>query len=644
MKIQLLSNDPQVSLLFREASHEFSSFAAADCGENLPSGEETGENSSAGEDTLSLRAVRSDEPGFHLVRRGNSAEITYNKASCFGRALTFLTGHQDEEELDIAQSCAFEEFGIMLDTSRNAVPRPETLKRWIRLALLQGYNVLGLYMEDTYLVDSEPYFGYMRGAYSHDDLKEIDAYGASLGLEVRPYIQTLGHLNQLTRHRDYGPVWDTDSILLVDEPRTYELLDHMIGTLADCFTTRTFNIGMDEAHMLGRGRYMDNHGPVNRTDLMLRHLGKVMEICRRYGVRAQMWSDMFYSEPYTRYGGKRSDADVALLPADVDPVFWYYDETHKDFYDQAFDGQRRMFGKNCHYAGAARKWTGFAPNNRFSIEVGKASLTSAAEHEVRSAVLTAWGDNGSEASMFSILPVIWYDSALAYEYLGRAESDIGELKPDDKAFCALTGMSYERYMAVDALRWFGYPAYSSNADKFLLYNDPLQGVFDSVVPQIGLKAHYEEALSDIRRTVPLAGRFAYLFETLEKLAALLVLKCDLGYRLTRAYQAGDREQLAAILDEIPVIVSRLDSFEASFRAQWMKENRSFGYEIQSQRLGGLRARLLYVADALKAYLDGSLESIEELEITKLPFDLSGDSEVFNMEYNQHRNMVSFNIC
>ena len=421
-------------------------------------------------------------------------------------------------------------------------------------------------------------------------------------------------------------------------------IDHMIGTLADCFTTRTFNIGMDEAHMLGRGRYMDNHGPVNRTDLMLRHLGKVMEICRRYGVRAQMWSDMFYSEPYTRYGGKRSDADVALLPADVDPVFWYYDETHKDFYDQAFDGQRRMFGKNCHYAGAARKWTGFAPNNRFSIEVGKASLTSAAEHEVRSAVLTAWGDNGSEASMFSILPVIWYDSALAYEYLGRAESDIGELKPDDKAFCALTGMSYERYMAVDALRWFGYPAYSSNADKFLLYNDPLQGVFDSVVPQIDLKAHYEEALSDIRRTVPLAGRFAYLFETLEKLAALLVLKCDLGYRLTRAYQAGDREQLAAILDEIPVIVSRLDSFEASFRAQWMKENRSFGYEIQSQRLGGLRARLLYVADALKAYLDGSLESIEELEITKLPFDLSGDSEVFNMEYNQHRNMVSFNIC
>ena len=191
MKIQLLSNDPQVSLLFREASHEFSSFDAADCGENLPSGEETGENSSAGEDTLSLRAVRSDEPGFHLVRRGNSAEITYNKASGFGRALTFLTGHQDEEELDIAQSCAFEEFGIMLDTSRNAVPRPETLKRWIRLALLQGYNVLGLYMEDTYLVDSEPYFGYMRGAYSHDDLKEIVGhtplevfFGSLLGIAV----------------------------------------------------------------------------------------------------------------------------------------------------------------------------------------------------------------------------------------------------------------------------------------------------------------------------------------------------------------------------------------------------------------------------------------------------------------------------
>ena len=53
--------------------------------------------------------------------------------------------------------------GVMLDCSRNAVMKPEKVKEFIDILAKIGYNVLELYMEDTYEIEGEPYFGYLRG-------------------------------------------------------------------------------------------------------------------------------------------------------------------------------------------------------------------------------------------------------------------------------------------------------------------------------------------------------------------------------------------------------------------------------------------------------------------------------------------------
>ena len=63
--------------------------------------------------------------------------------------------------------------GVMLDCSRNGVLKPESVKRYIDILSRLGYNCLMLYTEDTYEVDNQPYFGYLRGRYSQEELKEI---------------------------------------------------------------------------------------------------------------------------------------------------------------------------------------------------------------------------------------------------------------------------------------------------------------------------------------------------------------------------------------------------------------------------------------------------------------------------------------
>ncbi|MGN1052979.1 MAG: beta-N-acetylhexosaminidase, partial [Candidatus Scatosoma sp.] len=67
-------------------------------------------------------------------------------------------------------------FGVMLDMSRNGVMKLDSLKQYIDYLSAFGYNMIQLYTEDTYEVENEAYFGYLRGAYKQSELKEIDEY------------------------------------------------------------------------------------------------------------------------------------------------------------------------------------------------------------------------------------------------------------------------------------------------------------------------------------------------------------------------------------------------------------------------------------------------------------------------------------
>ena len=185
-------------------------------------------------------------------------------------------------------------FGVMLDMSRNGVMNIATLKKYIDNLSLFGYNMLQLYTEDTYEVNNEPYFGYLRGGYKKAEIKEIDEYCKQKGIELIPCIQTLAHIRNIFRYSVYDSVRDLGDILLIDEPRTYELIENMFSTLAECFTSRKVHIGMDEAFMVGLGNYRTKHGICDRYDLLVRHLNKVVEIAKKYNFHPIMWSDMFF--------------------------------------------------------------------------------------------------------------------------------------------------------------------------------------------------------------------------------------------------------------------------------------------------------------------------------------------------------------
>lgn len=173
---------------------------------------------------------------------------------------------------NMSDSIKFRRFGVMLDCSRNAVMNLPTLKKWIDLTADMGYNTLLLYTEDTYEVDNQPYFGHLRGRYSQKELKEIDDYAFQKGMEVIPCIQTLAHLNAIFRWPQYQKIRDCDDILMAGDETVYALIEDMFATLKKCFRSRIVNIGMDEAHMLGRGQYQTKNGLRDRSEILVDHL------------------------------------------------------------------------------------------------------------------------------------------------------------------------------------------------------------------------------------------------------------------------------------------------------------------------------------------------------------------------------------
>ena len=190
----------------------------------------------------------------------------------------------------------------MVDLSRNAVMTVDQLEHFFVLCSKMGLNSCMLYMEDTYQIPDYPYFGYCRGAYSLEELKALDAFAETVGIELIPCIQTLAHLTNPLKWGFANGMRDTSDILLVEEEKTYQFLDRAISVIAAAFKTSKIHIGMDEAHDLGRGHYLTQHGLIDRFDIMEKHLKKVMEICRNYQLQPMMWSDMFF-----RIGSKSGD-------------------------------------------------------------------------------------------------------------------------------------------------------------------------------------------------------------------------------------------------------------------------------------------------------------------------------------------------
>lgn len=114
-------------------------------------------------------------------------------------------------------------------------------------------------------------------------------------------------------------------------------------------------------------------------------------------------------------------------------------------------------------------------------------------------------------------------------------------------------------------------------------------------------------------------------------------------RARKAYKEGDRDALKVLADEIPRLIRKLDKFYAAYKAQWERDSRPWGFQVQDVRLGGLKQRMLHCREILTDYLDGSTRSIPELETEILPAYEYNPEVNPNFIYNSWGGTVTANV-
>ena len=512
----------------------------------------------------------------------------------------------------------FKYFGVMLDVSRNAVITVDTMKWYLPLLKKMGYNCVFLYSEDTYAVEGEPYFGYMRGRYTEEEMREMDEFASSIGIEIIPCVQALAHVNCTLRWLHVNV--DTDDIMLVDDDRTYELIDHMFASLSKSFKTRKIHVGMDEAYMLGRGKHLDLHGYEPISSIMKRHLDKVCEIAKKHGYEDVMiWSDMYLrafnnGNYYLSDFVKVPKDIVEAVPENVIPVYWDYYHKDERIYDIHFDAHKQM-SKNTWFGGGAWSWGGFMPHNDYGILTMQPGIRSAIKNKVKNAFITMWGDDGAECSKVAMLPSLFAISEFAK---GNEDMDLIKAK-----FKKSFGISFDEFMLLDALndingtsREYNTPV---NPCKYMLHSDYFNGFLDvTVVGGEGEK--YRELAPKLWAVAKKTRKFGYLFRTAAALADALAVKFELGYKTRAAYQAGDKEELRRLAENDYKEAEKLiRSYLRVFEEQWFYENKPCGFDVQDIRIGATIQRTISCRRRLLDYVNGKIDAIPELDEKLIPY-------------------------
>lgn len=503
--------------------------------------------------------------------------------------------------------------GVMLDCSRNGVMRVDTVKRYAKLLSDMGYNTLMLYTEDTFEVDNQPFFGYMRGRYTKEELKELDNYCASIGIELVPCIQTLAHLNCIFKWYDeYDKVRDCDDILLIDEPETYKLIEDMLSTISECFTSKKIHIGMDEAYRVGLGNYLIKHGYSNRFDIINRHLHKVCEIADKYALEPMIWSDMFCklalnSENYYEGGNLEDIRKQAALPENISLVYWDYYNRDIDCYNKMFTANK-AFERPIVFAGGAWTWKSFAPDNTMSLANTEVALTACEQNGIKDIFFTVWGDDGNECSRFAILPTLFY----AKERL-NGNTNIEDIKAKFEEFI---GIAFDDFLLLDKMHGDTESGFSSPL-RMHLYGDPLMGIFDFEI-DANSDEYYKELGAKLK-SIKVEGDCKHIFSCCASLCDVLNIKSVLSQKTRKFYKENNLDALRNIANsDYPLLIERINKFHKVFEEYWMNENKPFGLEIQSVRLGGLAMRLGSCQQRILDYCDGKFTKIEELEEEVLP--------------------------
>lgn len=564
------------------------------------------EQSDAG---VPIYAVCGDRIGASL--KDGVGTIYYKNKHHFFRELgVFVENAKKSDAFDVSEDSFFETMGVMFNMSNMAPSTVAGTKELLDYLAIMGYNMVMLYTEDTIKMEKYPCFGLFRGAYTTDDIREIDDYAFELGIEMIPCIECYGHMSAYLKWPEAKPIKDTGWVLLAREEATFEFLDDWIRTVSSCVRSKRIHIGMDEAHDMGRGAFLDKHGYVPRAQIFHEFMARLVQITDKYGLKPMIWSDMYFrinADDGFQYYQKDlviSEETKKAIPEQVQLVYWHYGE--EPGCDEYMIEKHQDMNRDVIFAGGLWDWSGLFPENNYAYEATSYSLRACRKYGVKEMMMTSW----SSGNLYANLLGLSMGAELCYE------ADASEERRKAR-FEACTGGDYDAFMRMSNYNnKFGkdeiYPDFNQRfLGSSLFWQDILEGLYEEHLVGRPMSGFYRENAEAMKQY---HGKFESLYRLSEKVFEFLAHKAELAENLVNAYKANDRATLQRYSNEVlPLMQELIDQIRIMHREQLRKLCTTITWGEADWRYGGMAARCETAKVLIDEYLEGKINRIDELE-------------------------------
>ena len=171
------------------------------------------------------------------------------------------------------------------------------------------------------------------------------------------------------------------------------------------------------------------------------------------------------------------------------------------------------------------------------------------------------------------------------------------------------------------------PEYANFHHRFLgkplFWQDIMEGLFDTHLFEKKMSDHYANtAKAFVGREND--EKWGYLYDLAYKVMDYLAEKTYIAENLVPAYLSGDKELLRKIAEiHLPALKEKTVSVHMSHKNAWFRNNKIIGWQNLDIRYGGVVARCDTAIMLIEQYLNGDLDTLEELDEKRLHKGLGG---------------------
>ncbi len=293
----------------------------------------------------------------------------------------------------ISDAPDFANRGVMLDVSRDKVPTMQTLFELIDLFANWKINQVQLYLEHTFAYRNHRLVWHNASPLTAGEILALDAYCRERFIELVPNQNSFGHLRPWLIHRKYRPLAEAPNgcdtrwghfaepfSLNPGDPRSLALVCEWYDELLPNFSSRQFNVGLDETIDLGQGRSQAEVKARGVGPVYLDYLKKIYREVAARNHTMMFWGDIITEHPEL----------IPELPRDAVALEWGYEADHP------FDENSAAYAQSgipFYVCPGTSTWNTIA--GRTDNALG--NIVNAAENGLKHGAIgvlnTDWGDN-----------------------------------------------------------------------------------------------------------------------------------------------------------------------------------------------------------------------------------------------------------